>query len=101
MQSKYCNFTTEQFDEFKKRLHSKIHWLLVYKEADDCDFFFTYFDGVMKYIGGLNELLEHNALIIDLLTTLQVALNESKQKDCNFKLFRKNILEAHNIIDRL
>ena len=101
MKGKYCNFTDDQFKEFAKRLHSKIHWLLVYKEADDCDFFSSYFDGVMQYVGGLNEILEHNALIIDLLVTLQVALDESKKKDCDFKVFRKNILEAHNIIDRL
>ena len=55
----------------------------------------------MQFIGGLNEILEHNALIIDLLVTLQVAFDESKKEDCDFKMFRKNVLEAHKIIDRL
>lgn len=101
MKSKYCDFKPEQFKDFIKRLHSKVHWLLIYKESDDCDYFFDYFNSVMEFVGGLNELLENNSLVIDLLITLQVALNESKKEDCNFKLFRKNIFEAHSIIDKL
>lgn len=100
MNCKYGQFTNEQFEKFKEKLHSKIHWLLVYKE-DKCDFLSDYFETTMQYIGGLNEILEHNSLIIDLLVTLQVALDESKKSNCNFKIYRKNILEAHNIIERL
>lgn len=102
MENKY-GFTDKQFAEFKTRLHSKIHWLLVYKENDEYsnDFLFDYFKSTMQFIGGLNEILEHNALIIDLLVTLQVAFDESKKEDCDFKMFRKNVLEAHKIIDRL
>lgn len=101
MIGKYCNFKPGQLEDFKKRLHSKIHWLLVYKEADDCDFFFDYFQSVLDYVGGLNDLLDNSSCVINLLITLQVALNEAKKKDCNFKLFRKNIFEAHGIVDQI
>ena len=104
MKSKYGTFTDDQFLEFKKKLHSKIHWLLVYKENDsyNYDFRINYFNNVLQYVGGLNEIIEDNALIIDLLVTLRLALDEELKKDrCDFKIFRKNILEAHSIIDRL
>lgn len=101
MTGKYGNFTEEQFTEFKKKLHSKIHWLIIYKEFDDCDFFNEYFISTMKYINGLNDVLDNNPIIVDLLVTLQVAYNESIKKDFNFKIYRKYILSAHNIVDRL
>lgn len=94
-------FTDEQFEIFKKKLHSKIHWLLIYKEADDCEFFDEYFIRVMKYCRGLNETLDHNPMIIDLVTILQVAYDEAHQEPFDFKEYRRYILEAHNIIDRL
>lgn len=101
MESRYASFTDEQFDEFKKRLHSKIHWLLIYKEEKKDDVLRGYFDNLMQYVGGLNELLEHNAQVVELLTTLQVALDEFNKDECDFKAYRKDIFEAHNIIDRL
>lgn len=101
MKSKYGFFTEEQFEEFKKRLHSKVHWLLVYREADDCDFLDEYFENLLRYINGLNDLLNNNANIIDLLVVLETARGESLKRNCNAKVFRKNVLDAHNIIDRL
>ena len=52
MENKY-GFTDKQFAEFKTRLHSKIHWLLVYKENDEYsnDFLFDYFKSTMQFIG--------------------------------------------------
>ena len=32
VENKYGKFTNEQFEEFKKRLHGQIHWLLVYED---------------------------------------------------------------------
>jgi len=101
MKSKYGSFTDEQFETFKQRLHSKVHWLLVYREADDCDFLDDYFENLLRYFSSLNTLLENNANIIDLLVVLEMARAESLKKDCNVKVFRKNVLEAHNIINRL
>ena len=102
MESIYGNFTDEQFAEYKTKLHSKIHWLLVYKEENyGLDVLLNYFDTVMCYIGSLNEMFKCNPLIIDLLATLQVSLDELKKQNFSFKIYRKNILEAHSIIDRL
>lgn len=101
-ESKYAKFTEEQFAEYKTKLHSKVHWLLVYKEENYAeDVLLNYFNSVMSYIGSLNEVFEYNPLVIDLLVTLQVSLDELSKQDFCFKVYRKNILEAHNIIDRL
>ena len=101
-ESKYAEFTEKQFAEYKTKLHSKVHWLLVYKEENYAeDVLLNYFNSVMSYIGSLNEVFEYNPLVIDLLVTLQVSLDELSKQDFCFKVYRKNILEAHNIIDRL
>ena len=101
-ESKYAEFTEKQFAEYKTKLHSKVHWLLVYKEENYAeDVLLNYFNSVMSYIGSLNEVFEYNPLVIDLLVTLQVSLDELSKQDFCFKFYRKNILEAHNIIDRL
>ena len=102
IKGKYGNFTEKQFEEHKVILHKKVHWLLIYKEKDyDYDVILNYFDTVLRYISSLNEIFEYDPLVISLLIKLQETLDEFKKKDCNFKLFRKNIFEAHNIIDKL
>lgn len=100
MDCKYGTFTDDQVAEFKKRLHSKIHWLLIYKENDN-RYLDDYFQKVMKFLIGLNNVLNSNPIIIELMTVLQVAHDESKDPDCDFKTYRSSIFEAHNIIDRL
>lgn len=101
MEHKYGSFTDEQFEEFKKRLHSKVHWLLVYREADDYEYLDEYFENLLRYIASLNSLLENNANIIDMLVLLEAARIESLKPDCNVRIFRKNVLDAHKVIDRL
>lgn len=94
-------FNCAQIDDLKKKLHSKIHWLLIYKEADDCQFFKEYFDNLIKYIYALNSIFNKNATIIELLTTLQIAYDETLREDFTFKNYRKYVLDAHNIVDKL
>ena len=101
MNGLYGDFSEAQLNEFKKKLHSKIHWLLIYKEADDCQYFEEYFETLMKYIGSLNVVFGYNSMIIELLTTLQMAYDESKRQDFNFKTYRKYVLDAHNIVDKI
>ena len=101
MTGKYGTFNDEQLKKFKKKLHSKVHWLLLYKEKDNCEFYDKYFTDVMKYFNSLNTVLGDNANVLDILVILQIAFDEVHKKDFSFEAFRKNIFEAHNIIDRL
>ena len=96
---RYGSFTEEQFMEFKKKLHSKIHWMLIYYENDEYDneYLKNYFEGLMKYINGVNDILNNSPVVIELMTTLQMAFNEFNDT----KAYRKYVLSAHNIVDRL
>ena len=87
--------------EYKEKLHSKIHWLLIYKEADDCSYFKDYFNSLLKYICALNKVLENNSVIMDLMVTLQLAYDESQKDNYSHKTYRKYVLDAHNIVDKL
>jgi len=101
MTGRYGTFSDEQFEAFKKRLHSKVHWLLLYKEKGKCDFYDKYFTGVMRYFNSLNTVLGDSADVLDLLVVLQSAFDESHKKDFDFKAFKNDIFEAHNIISRM
>lgn len=101
MNSLYCDFSHEQLEEFKKKIHSKIHWLLIYKEDYICKDFDSYFNDVMKYISSLNKIFNENPMIIELLVTLQMAYDDTLESNFVFKKYRKHILDAHMIVDKL
>lgn len=101
MGCKYCNdLTSEQYEDFRNELHKKIHWLLIYKEKGYIHLD-EYFSSLMFKIGGLNSLLGYPPSIMDLLCLLESARQENLKPDCDFKLYRKAILDAHSAIDRI
>lgn len=97
----FNNFTQTQLAEYKKKLHSSIHWLLIYKEADDYIYFDTYFNTLLIKIETLNDLVGYQDVVMELYTTLLSAKKESSKEDCSFKLFRKLILDSHSLLDRV
>ncbi|MCR4720930.1 MAG: hypothetical protein K5655_04310 [Lachnospiraceae bacterium] len=102
MNTLYGEINNIQLDDFKKKLHSKIHWLLIYKESDDFNVDFdNYFTELMKYVGALGKVFNKDSLIIEILTMLQIAYDESTNDNFNHKRYRHYVLEAHNLVDRL
>lgn len=99
--SRPTKFTHKQLIGYKKKIHSCIHWLLIYKESDDYDYFNSYFESVLLKIESLNFLIGDQLEIINLYGTLASAYEESKKDNCNFKLFRKLIFDSHSILDKL
>lgn len=94
-------YTQEQFIAEKRNLHAKIHWLLIYKENNYLRLD-TYFLTLLEYISCLNRLFYEADEIITLLTTLQLARDENlKGLGCNFKKYRKLVLDAHSQVDRI
>lgn len=102
---KYGSFTETQIDEYKKKLHKKIHWLLLYKDPniqrDEEVNFQQYYFWLMKSISGANSLLRYPNEMVELLSVLQEARKESYKEDFDFGIFRKLILDAHSIVDRI
>ena len=106
MTSKYGSLSGEQLQEYKEKLHDKLFWLLLYKdpdtkdEFDDVDFD-KYFTFLMKELNGLGDLLLHPTGLVEMLTALEVAFRETKQTQFNYRTYRKYVLDAHNMLDKM
>lgn len=97
---KKVSFSLQQVEKYKKQLHDTIHWLLIYKEKrysglDD------YFSSVLFRINGLNSMLDYPEEMVELVTLLEAARMESHKDTCKHKVYRKAILDAHAVVDRI
>ena len=106
MNSKYGEFSDVQWDGYKKKLHKDLFWLLLYKDPsidEECtpEELDELFDLLMRKINGLNEVLLHPNGLIELLCSLEAARKEANKKEFNYKIYRKFVLDAHNLLDRL
>ncbi len=102
----YGIFSTEQMDDYKVKLHKELFWLLLYKDPKTKDGytnvdFNKYFDGLMRKIDGLNELLFYPTEIVAIMSLLEAALIESRKIDFDYKAYRKLILDAHALVDKI
>lgn len=102
IKNKYGTCSDEQFEDYKKGLHSLIHWILRYKDNGEDKILKDYFDIVQFKLNGTNELFEHNPYILKIMALIESARIEfAKGSDCNAKLFRSAILDAHALIDKI
>ena len=102
MDGLYGKITEQQLSDFKKRLHSKIHFLLVYKEESSFSVDFdNYFNEVLKYIGKAGEILRQDSVVLEILTVLKMAYEETTQDEFSHDRYRHYVLEAHNLVDKL
>lgn len=102
---KYGYFTNEQLNLYKTFLHKKLFWLLLYEDPKTKDKFQidinSYFYNLMKKINGLNRLLFYPVEIVEIMSDLEAALAECDKKDFNYREYRKLILDAHSLVDRI
>lgn len=102
----YGTFDATQFKEFKTKLHNKMFWLLLYQDPKtkesfkDVDFK-QYFINLMKEIDALNELLFYPEPIVEICCKLQAAYSETCKNDFNYVGYRKLILDAHALVDKI
>lgn len=99
MKYKYGEFTTNQFEENKKKLKNQIFFLLLiadpktkneYKNIDAVEVF----DNTMKKIDGYNRLLINPKNMIYIMSLLEAAYVELLKDEFDFQVYRKLILEA-------
>lgn len=106
MKTLYGNYDDKQFEQYKIQLHKEMFWLLLYKDPvtknkyKDVNFE-KYFINLMKKIDGLNEILLYPIEIISIMSLLQAALIESRKIDFNYQSYRKLILDAHSLVDKI
>ena len=106
MRHLYGYFTDEQMENYKIKLHKELFWLLIYQDPEtknnylDVDFN-KYFDGLMRKISGLNKLLFYPTEIVSIMSLLEAALIESQKEEFNYKAYRKLVLDAHSLVDKI
>lgn len=105
----YGEFSEEQISSHVKQMHNDIHKLLLYKDPAvtekkfrSAQEFDVYFVNLLFRFGGLNELLGEPSEMVDLMETLQAALDESRkpESDYDFIVFRRLIFDAHGYLTR-
>ena len=106
MDTIYGHFDDLQIEEYKEKLHKEMFWLLLYKDPKTKDEFKNvdfekYFINLMKKIDGLNTLLFYPVEIVSILCLLQAAFNETKTEPFDYLSYRKLILDAHSLVDKL
>ena len=106
MKGKYWDFDDLQIDDYKDVLHKELFWLLLYKDPKTCNEYKyvdydKYFTGLMKQLDGLNELLLHPVQLIKLMSLLEAAFIETKEETFDYQSYRKLILDAHSLVDKL
>lgn len=100
MQYKYGEYTQEQVHDYKKKLHSLVHWLLIYKEQKSKNLD-NYFNIVQSKLDGYDELVNHPDVMVEIMNLVESARLESKKEDYSHKLYRSLILDTHDLIDKL
>ena len=73
---------------------------MVYKE-NDYKLLDEYFNTTLLKLNAMNELLSYPNDIVSLYETLEAARLVLNSDDFNFKTYRKLILDAHSLIDKL
>lgn len=102
----YGEFPVHQLEEHKKRIHSSIHWLLVYKDPEtayqwkevDVD---KYLNVLLLRLGGLNELFGCPEAMVTLISVLEAVRIENAKENFDWRVYRKLVLDAQNLVECL
>lgn len=100
MKYKYGNYPEQQVHGYKKRLHSLVHWLLIYAEEKNPNLN-NYFDSVQYKFEGFNELMCYPTQIVEIMNYIESARIEYGKDDYSHERYRKTILDVHDLIDKL
>ena len=55
----------------------------------------------MRKINGLNELLYYPTEIVSIMSLLQAAFQEAEKESFDYSVYRKLILDAHSLVDKI
>lgn len=103
---KYGKFNNEQFADYKKRMRKKIFWLIIYTDPKTNNDYknvdvVMYHKKLIEQLSGLNSLLFYPSGMVDILCALEYALEILNKEEFDFKHYRKLVLDAGAMVDRL
>lgn len=98
---KYGEFENQQVEDVKSFMRKQIYFLLLYVDPNTKDEYpnvnvESAFNNVLTKLSGLNELLFCPTELVIVLSLLEQALNEFKNPNFSFGVYRKLILDAGN-----
>lgn len=96
----YDRFSKSQIQKSKKRLQNSIFKLLLMKEEESKNLD-SYFSSLIWKIEGYNQLFGYQEVFVDLLAIIQRARTEASKADYNHDLYRKAILDATSLVDKI
>lgn len=105
MKTIYGNFKSSSVEEYKKQLHSRMFWLLLYKDPKTAEQyksvdFDKFFEMLMREITSLEAIMVSKPpKLLELATVLQAAYNETLKDQFDYHTYRKLVLDAHSILD--
>ncbi len=100
MKIRYGILPDVDLEDYKERLHSLIHLLLVYQDENNPDLG-QYFEKVQAKLAGLSSLLQDSPLCVELMVLIESARVMLEGSEFNPKLYRKIILDSHELIGRM
>lgn len=106
MRHKYGEFSGEQIALTKKDIRKQIFFLLLCadpetkKQYDYVDLNDA-FRGLLYRLGGLNSVLNEPQELVDIISLLEEAQIKYNEPQFNFKVYRRLILNAGSLTDKI
>ena len=103
---KYGEFKETQVDYYQEKLRKKIFWLILYTDAKTKDEFtninvIKFHENLLMEISSYNELLYFPKDFVEVINSLETALNILKSENFNFRKYRKLVLDAGALLERM
>ena len=100
MDTKYGYFPKTQISEHNDELHANVLALLYMKE-ENCATLDSYFNSLLWRLNGYNEVFGNQPIMIDIISNLEEARIEATKELYNHHKYRKLVLDAFNMLDKL
>lgn len=103
----FGEFKEEQMEEYKKKLHDKMYFLLLYVDPKTKDTFDEkpnvdkYFHFLLCELDGLNRLFDYPKEVVEMMSILRHAKQMLKWDNFYYPYYRKLVLDAHSLIDKM
>lgn len=106
MDYKYGEIPRKQVHDYKSYLHTKVHWMLLYKDPKLKEQYkhvdiSKYITSVQRQLDGLNELFNYSPQLLVLMTLIEKARQICEDASFDFRVYRSLLLDAHSVIDEL
>ena len=106
MRTKYGEFSQKQIQKTKKEIRKNVIFLLsiadpeLKKEYEHIDVNAA-FHSLLEELSGLTELLFCPPELVTVMSLLEAALKEYNRSEFDFGKYRKLVLDAHNLVDKI